>query len=137
MLRKILIHAGHWARLRDDVRMLDERTDVGRALTHEQEAVLVEECGRIVSRALLPFVTVAVDTGARYDTIRTLQWGRADLERGRIKIGKDNTQAGTCRVVPLNARALGRTVPRALSFPTGALRTTQQGGDVRRCRAGL
>jgi hypothetical protein len=56
VLRKVLIHTGHWARLKDDVRMLDERTDVGRALTADQENILREGCGRSVSRALLPFV---------------------------------------------------------------------------------
>lgn len=105
-LRKVLIHAGHWPRLRDSVHMLPEREDVGQALTPEQERPLLEECGRSVSHALLPFVTLAIDTGARYDTIRTLQWERVDLQRGTIKIGKDKTAAGTGRTVPLNARAL-------------------------------
>ena len=92
-LRKILMHAGHWPRLRDGVHMLAEREDVGQALTPAEERLLLEECGRSISRALLPFVTLAVDTGARYDTIRTLQWERVDLQRGTIKIGKDKTAA--------------------------------------------
>jgi integrase len=46
-----------------------------------------------------------------------LQWGRVDLERGRIKIGKDKTQAGTGRVVPLNARALETLKFWANQFP--------------------
>jgi len=104
-LRKFLIHAGYWPRLRDAVHMLPEREDVGQALTLEQERLLLEECARSVSRALLPFVTLAVDTGVRYDTIRTLQWERVDLQRGTIKIGKDKTAAVTGRTVPLNARA--------------------------------
>lgn len=117
VLRRILIHTGHWTRLRDDVQMLSERSDVGRALTPEQEALLLADCGRSASRALLPFVTLAIDTGARYDTIRTLQWGRVDLERGRIKIGKDKTQAGTGRTVPLNTRALETLRFWAAQFP--------------------
>jgi hypothetical protein len=28
VLRKVLLHTGHWTRIKDDVRMLDERTDV-------------------------------------------------------------------------------------------------------------
>jgi len=86
--------------------MLEERGDVGKALSAEQERLLLEECGNSVSRALLPFVTLAIDTGARYDTIRTLQGGRVDLQRGRITIGKDKTKAGTGRIVPLNRRSL-------------------------------
>lgn len=117
VLRKILIHTGHWARLKDKVAMLDERTEVGRALTREQEALLLEECGRSASRALLPFVTLAIDTGARYDTIRTLQWERVNLEQGWMKIGKDKTKAGTGRMVPLNARALATLKFWAAQFP--------------------
>jgi integrase len=116
-LRKALIHAGHWPRLRDAVHMLPEREDVGQALTQEQERLLLEECGRSVSRSLLPFVTLALDTGARYDTIRTLQWDRADLQRGTIKIGKDKTAAGTGRTVPLNTRALRTLQFWAAQFP--------------------
>jgi integrase len=44
--------------------------------------------------------------GARNNTTRTLQWGRVNLERGFITIGKDKTKAGTGRTVPLNTRAL-------------------------------
>ncbi|HEY3706045.1 MAG TPA: integrase [Terracidiphilus sp.] len=117
VLRKILIYTGHWARLKDEVHMLPERADVGKALTAEQEALLLQECARSVSRALLPFVTLAIDTGARYDTIRTLQWGRVDLQKRRIQIGKDKTAAGTGRVVPLNARALETLSIWALEFP--------------------
>lgn len=116
-LRKVLIHAGHWPRLRDGVHMLKERDDVGKALTPGQERQLLEECNRSVSRSLLPFVILAIDTGARYDTIRTLQWERVDLRRGIIKIGKDKTQAGTGRVVPLNARALRTLQFWATQFP--------------------
>jgi integrase len=86
--------------------MLEERSDVGKALTADQERMLLAECAASVSRSLLPFVVLAIDTGARYDTVRTLQWGRVDLKKGSIKIGKDKTQAGTGRVVPLNDRAL-------------------------------
>lgn len=117
VLRKILIATGHWARLRDEVQMLEERADAGQALNSEQERMLLEECGRSVSRALLPFVILAIDTGARYDTIRTLQWERVDLTRGLIKIGKDKTKAGTGRVVPLNVRALKTLQHWASLFP--------------------
>jgi integrase len=79
--------------------------------------MLLEEWDRNASHALLPFVMLAIDTGARYDTIRTLQWGRVDLERGRIKIGKEKTQAGTGRVVPLNARAFETLRFWASQFP--------------------
>ena len=67
--------------------------------------------------ALLPFVTLALDSGARYNTIRTLQWGRVDLAKGPFKIGQDKTSAGTGRTIPLNARAWQTLRHWAAQFP--------------------
>lgn len=117
VLRKVLIATGHWQRMKDEVHMLEERGDVGKALTVEREKLLLQECANSASRLLLPFVSLAIDTGARYDTIRTLQWGRVDLKKGLIVIGKDKTKAGTGRVVPLNARAVATLAEWAESFP--------------------
>ena len=63
------------------------------------------------SRSLVPFVTLAIETGARYGVIRTLQWGCVDFENRCLKWGKDKTAAGTGRVIPLSQRAMA-----ALSF---------------------
>ena len=106
MLRQIMRKYGAWARIQSDVTMLPERQDAGCALTPEQETMLLHECGRSVSRALLPFVTLALETGARYNTIRTLQWGNIDFVNRCLKFGKDKTASGTGRTVPLNQRAV-------------------------------
>src|ERR1035437_8216206 len=106
MLRQIMRKYGAWARIQYDVTMLPERQDVGCALTPEQENTLLQECGRSVSRALLPFVTLALETGARYNTIRTLKWVNIDFVNRCLKFGKDKTAAGTGRTVPLNQRAI-------------------------------
>jgi integrase len=106
MLRQIMRKYGAWARIQSDVTMLPERQDVGCALTAEQENMLLLECGRSVSRALLPFVTLALETGARYNTIRTLQWGNIDFVNRGLKFGKDKTASGTGRTIPLNQRAI-------------------------------
>jgi integrase len=106
MLRQIMRKRGAWERIKPDVQMLPERQDVGRALTPEEEAALVHECGQSRSRILLPFVILALETGARYNTIRTLQWGNLDFANRCLKFGKDKTAAGTGRTVPLNQRAI-------------------------------
>lgn len=117
VLRKVLIAMGHWQRLKDEVHMLEERSDVGKALTAEQERLLLQECADSASRILLPFVTLAIDTGARYNTIRTLTWEQVDLPERRLRIGKDKTKAGTGRIVPLNGRAVAVLTDWALQFP--------------------
>ena len=79
-LRAILKRSGQWARLQPDVKMLVTREDVGRAITPEEEAALLQACAKSRSRSLVPFVTLAIETGARFGVIRTLQWGSVDFE---------------------------------------------------------
>lgn len=105
VLRQIARKHGTWARIQSDVQMLPERQDVGRALSADEESALLLECGKSRSRILLPFVVLALETGARYNTIRTLLWGNMDFANRCLKIGKDKTAAGTGRTVPLNQRA--------------------------------
>jgi integrase len=110
-LRGILKRTGHWARLQPEVTMLATRDDVGRAISTEEEAALLKGCAQSRSRSLVPFVTLAIETGARYGVIRTLQWKSVDFENRCLRWGKDKTAAGTGRVVPLSQRAAA-----ALSF---------------------
>jgi integrase len=117
MLRQIMRRHGVWARIQNDVQMLPERQDVGRALTGDEESVLLLECSRSRSRLLLPFVVVTLETGARRNTVRTLQWCNIDLVNGCLRFGKDKTAAGTGRTVPLNQRALQTLKFWALQFP--------------------
>lgn len=116
-LRAILKRSGQWARLQPELKMLPERDDVGRAITAEEEAALLLACSQSRSRSLVPFVTLALETGARYGTIRTLQWGSVDFENRCLKWGKDKTAAGTGRVVPLSQRAMASLGLWAMHFP--------------------
>jgi integrase len=87
-LRAILKRSGQWARVQPDVRMLPTREDVGRAITPEEEAALLQACVKSRSRSLVPFVTLAIETGARFGVIRTLQWGSVDFENRCLRWGK-------------------------------------------------
>jgi integrase len=116
-LRAVLKRSGQWARLQPDVKMLPERDDVGRAITSEEEAALLQACSQSRSRSLVPFVTLAIETGARYGVIRTLQWGNVDLENRCLKWGKDKTASGTGRIVPLSQRAVAALSFWATHFP--------------------
>ena len=85
--------------------------------------------GRRICR---PFVMLALETGARYNTIRTLQWSNIDFANRCLKFGKDKTPSGTGRTVPLNQRAIEtlkfwaqqfpNRLARALRFPAGEVR---------------
>ena len=116
-LRAILKRSGQWARLQPDVKMLPTREDVGRAITPEEEAALLQASGKSRSRSLVPFVTLAIETGARFGVIRTLQWGSVDFENRCLRWGKDKTASGTGRIIPLNQRAMAALGFWATQFP--------------------
>ncbi len=116
-LRAILKRAGQWARLQPEVTMLTTHDDIGRAISLEEESALLKGCAQSRSRSLVPFVTLAIETGARYGTIRTLQWGNIDFENRCLKWGKDKTAAGTGRVIPLSQRAFASLNFWATHFP--------------------
>ncbi len=122
VLRQIMRRAGAWEKVRDsdawrDVGMLEEREDAGHSLTPAEESALFLECGRSASRCLLPFVTLSLQTGARYNTIRTLTWGQVDFPNRCLRIGKDKTKAGTGRKVPLSPTAMNTLTAWAEQFP--------------------
>ena len=43
--------------------MLPTRDDIGRAISTEEETALLQACGQSRSRSLVPFVTLAIETG--------------------------------------------------------------------------
>ena len=105
-LRAIMRKFRAWDRIRPDVEMLPERSDAGHALTADEESILLAECGKSRSRVLHPFVVLAIETAARYGTIRRLQWKNVDFKNECLTFGKDKTRAGTGRTIPLSKRAV-------------------------------
>jgi integrase len=116
-LRAILRRYRLWAQIAPDVRMLPVRDDAGRALSVEEEEKLLRACAASRSRSLLPAVTVALNTGLRYDELRMLTWRQVDLVHESVTVGKSKTLEGTGRSVPLNARALKALTTWAQEFP--------------------
>jgi len=116
-LRAILRRHRIWANLQPDVKMLTVRDDVGRALTSEEERLLLAACGSSRSRALLPVVTLAMNTGMRRGEILGLTWARVDFLGERLTVGQSKTAAGQGRNIPLNATALGAIQGWATNFP--------------------
>jgi integrase len=117
LFRAIMRRFGAWARIQHDVSMLPEQGDIGRKISAGEEAILLRECGNSRSRGLFPFVTLAIETGARKNVIRTLQWKWIDLANACIQFGKDKTPSGTGRIIPLNRRALETLKLWAQRFP--------------------
>jgi integrase len=101
----------HWSVLWPKVRKMEERKDVGKALSPEEEERLLHAISTQVSpnrsRLLGTFVRIALLTGMRSGEITTLTWGQIDFERRVVTVGKAKTSSGTGRQIPMNAELFG------------------------------
>jgi len=97
--------------------MLPGQEEVGRAISAEEEQVLLTECTKSRSRSLAPIFTLAIETGARKNVIKTLRWKWIDFANACIQFGKDKTPSGTGRIIPLNRRALATLKLWSQQFP--------------------
>jgi integrase len=108
VLRQILKRHKLWANLQGDIKFEREHSEIGKALTREEEKKLLGACA---SNALLnAVVTLALNTALRKNEIRTLRWSQIDFEKRTVTVGRSKTQAGTGRVIPLNQPAFGALV---------------------------
>lgn len=105
-LRGILKRAKLWATIAEDdlLPRLPHRDDVGRAITPDEEKLLLAACHQSRSRGLYTAVVIALNTGMRETEIRTLRWRQIDFDARTIMVGKAKTAAGTGRHIPLNDR---------------------------------
>jgi integrase len=111
-LRAILRYYGRWAHISGRVTMLPQRSDVGRALTREEEARLLAAIGESRSPALYPFFVLSLDAGLRPSETRSLRrsnlrlnWRDGAVVEGEVTVGRSKTEAGRGRIVPLTRRA--------------------------------
>jgi integrase len=117
LLKALLRRAGLFERVRNHVESLKERTDAGSSLTPEQERALLEECSKSRSRCLLPMVTVLLETGSRFGTVQRLIWSDVDFIAQRVHFGKDKTEAGSGRTVPMTPRCYQTLLAWSGNFP--------------------
>jgi integrase len=85
--------------------MLRVREDIGRAISRDEETLLLQECRASRSRSLYPAVLIALNTCMRYSELRLLTWSQVDFSSSTLTVGRSKTDAGTGRVLPLNDRA--------------------------------
>lgn len=114
-LRQIL-KASKFKQLDGEVRPLKERKDVGRALAPEEERRLLTECSKADS-VCYTAVVLALNTTMRKDEIRKLQWKQVDLFERVLTVGQSKTEAGTGRLIPLNATAVKALADWGAKFP--------------------
>jgi integrase len=91
-----------WSSLWPKLRKLEERKDIGKALSPEEEERLLSVLGRTKSVLGETFVRAALLTGMRYQEILGLTWERTDLQKRVLTVGRAKTASGTGRQIPMN-----------------------------------
>jgi integrase len=96
-----------WSLLWPKVRKLEERKDVGRALSPEEQGRLVAGLEQRRTPHLRTLIPVLLLTGMRSGEAKSLTWGQVDLMENTITVGRAKTANGTGRTIPIN-EDLGR-----------------------------
>jgi integrase len=106
-IRGVLKRYGLWALIAERIKKLRENRDVGRALSHEHEALLLNACRASHAPSLLPLFVFARDTGLRAAEIKALRrrdlhldWKGGVIASGEVVVPRSKTEAGTGRGVP-------------------------------------
>jgi integrase len=92
-----------WSQLWPSVKKLEERKDIGRALSPEEEARIIA-AAPLIRRSLLIglFVRIALLTGMRSGEILGLCWGQVNFRERVISVGRAKTSSGTGRQIPMS-----------------------------------
>jgi integrase len=105
-IRRILKRAKRWHLIEQELRPLKEKHRVGRALSAEEKAGLLEVAGinpnwQIVRCAAI----LALNTTMRGCELKNLRWKDVDLVARTLTVQRSKTDAGE-RVIPLNTEAM-------------------------------
>jgi integrase len=98
-----------WQSLATKIRMLRERHDLAKAITPEQEHALLRATADADS-ACHTATVLALSTAMRKNEIRLLRWGQVDFDKRSLVVGHSKTDAGTGRIIPLNADAFSALI---------------------------
>jgi integrase len=120
LVRLLLKKHRRWANIQPDVRMLRERSDIGRALTADEQHRLLAACKKSHSRSLYPALLLSLHTGLRNGELRLLRWRQVDLIEKAVTVGKSKTAGGEGRVIPLSETAFRTLQDWRHQFPDAA-----------------
>lgn len=92
-----------WSLLWPKVRKLEERKDIGHALSVEEQQRLVAALKDSTTPHLRTLIPLLLLTGMRSGEAFSLTWGQVDLMDKTITVGTAKTSAGTGRIIPFHA----------------------------------
>ncbi len=105
-LRMILKSNKLWRAIADDVHMLKENKNIGKAITPEHEKKLLAACKASASRSLFYAVVIYSNTGVRGAELRLARWSQMNFLKKEFTVGEAKTEGSEGRVIPLNQAAM-------------------------------
>jgi integrase len=105
-LRMVLKSVRLWITLAQDVKMLPEQREIGKALTVDEETRLLDACRKSSSPSLSTAVVIFRNTGLRNAELRCARWHQVDFLKAEFQVGKAKTEGSAGRIIPLNETAL-------------------------------
>ncbi|HEY6347222.1 MAG TPA: site-specific integrase [Bryobacteraceae bacterium] len=91
-----------WRELWPRVKKLEERKDVGRAISPEEQGKLLDAAATLRSRVVRTAVPLLMLTGLRSGEALGLRWSQVNLFDLVITVGRAKTSSGTGRQIPIN-----------------------------------
>lgn len=91
-----------WRELWPRVKKLEERKDVGRAISPEEQGKLLDAAATLRSPVVRAAIPLLMLTGMRSGEALSLRWRQVDLFDRTVTVGRAKTSSGTGRVIPIN-----------------------------------
>jgi len=91
-----------WRELWPRVKKLEERKDLGRAISAEEQGGLLDAAATLRSRVVRTAIPLLMLTGLRSGEALSLRWRQVNLFERTITVGRAKTSSGTGRIIPIN-----------------------------------
>jgi len=91
-----------WRELWPRVKKLEERKDVGRAISPVEQGKLLDVTATLRSPVVRTAIPLLMLTGLRSGEALSLRWRQVNLFERTITVGRAKTSSGTGRVIPIN-----------------------------------
>jgi len=133
-----------WRELWPRVKKLEERKDVGRAISPAEQGKLLDVAATLRSPVVRTAIPLLMLTGLRSGEALSLRWRQVNLFDRTITVGRAKTSSGTGRVIPMNddlaqllashlawfVERFGEPRPEHCVFPFGSPQPTEPGKPV-------
>jgi integrase len=91
-----------WRELWPRVKKLEERKDIGHALSNGEQKRLLDALKHCHAPHLQTLIPLLLLTGMRAGEAMSLTWGQVDMMERTLRVGRAKSANGTGRVIPIN-----------------------------------